>query len=227
MIDLKRTILLAQACNAAYELDATARLTMLSFVGLVEDAYVIGANDSRALICHSIDGSMRGLFFQGTQFTKGEIPSIMENIKVWPIKVNGFDVDSGYWQQVASLTIALPPLDGLTDIAGHSMGGCIAHLYANTAKVPDGVTLTSFGAPKCAGAAFWAAAKHLPTRIVNQRDFAPVWPYLPDEWEQPGEQWWVHDGVCEPNLHRPVMPDSIPDHMPDKYIAALQACLPG
>jgi hypothetical protein len=234
MIKLKLVLLLAQACNASYcDRDPRARAAILDAAALVEDAYLFGANDAHALICHS-DATealpaQRILAFTGTEFSEGEIPSIMSNVKAWPFDLGGgHEVDSGYWEQLQSILPVLPPDFDLTAITGHSMGGCVAHLYANTHWKGPALPVVSFGAPKCANAPFWADAGNQPLRYVHGRDFAPVWPYLPDEWEQPGAQMWLHDGpdgamVCEPNLHRPVMPDSIADHAITAYIAALAA----
>lgn len=223
-LDLLLTSQLMQACQAAYELDASTRAKLLSAASLAEYQYVTGLKDARALVCRTLDGSRKILAFQGTQFSKGELPSIMSNVKAWPASISdGRQVDSGYWEQVLSVAGKLPDLSDITHITGHSMGGCMAHLYTNTHDAPANVVLMTYGAPKCADSAFWKAAKHLPIRITHARDFAPVWPYLPDEWEQPGEQWWFHDGTYEANLNRPVMPDSIPDHMPPAYQAAIDA----
>ena len=224
MIDLNLSLTCALASSAAYELDAATRLAELNAAGLIEDSYVVGDDDARALICHDVAGQ-RYLAFQGTQFSQGEIPSIFANLQVDPFRLpDGALVHSGYWGQLSGLLANIPGDPGMIS-TGHSMGGAIAHLDQRYNIRKEVVT---FGAPKCGDGRFWAAPMKVDwlRRFVNCRDMAPLWPILPAEFVQPFPQTWLHDGMAgELTGPRPVTPDCVDDHWIENYIAAIRAAL--
>lgn len=228
LIPASLALICARACEAAYELDQAKRLVLLNAAGLVEDAYVQGAQDARALICHPLDAAPAGgriLAFQGTQASRGELPSIFANLEVDSVtRPGGAAVHDGYWTQTQDLAVALLDLRDVDIVTGHSMGGAIAHLFVNSIFPAIG-TLITFGAPKCANQAFWDSATTVPSRIVNGRDPAPLWPFIPSTFVQPSPQLWLHghDDVVlfEPTFHRPTAPDQLGDHGIDAYIARL------
>lgn len=227
MIPDKATILLyAFACEAAYEEDDTARAKLLDASGLTEIAYLQGSDDARALLCMPTAGGPRILAFQGTQFTRWELASIFANLDFDTVDLGGGRlVHGGYYSQVQGLA---PLLDGQPApdiVTGHSMGGSMAELYANRDGAARYMLLLTFGAPKCANAAFWAAARNPPVRIVNERDPAPLWPPW-DGVTQPGDIEWLHrDGdhsTLTDTRNPPVTSDVVGDHFLEAYIPNLE-----
>lgn len=110
-LDLKLALICAQASQAAYEEDPGKRGALLEAAGLVERRYIDARRDARALLCaHASAGVI--LAAQGTQFTRAEIASIIENLKTEPIHVPGVAglMMQGYWEQVQAL---LPDLAGV------------------------------------------------------------------------------------------------------------------
>lgn len=211
MIDIGLALTLARACQAAYELNAGKRKALLDAAGLTEARYVQGPRDARALVC---SGRWRIIAVQGTQFTAGELPSILENVKTEPVdRGGGAKVMLGYWEQWQALE---PLLDGEeADYAtGHSMGGAVVHLSSLLGQ------RVTFGAPKCANAAFYASVRW-PTRLVNERDIAPTHPEL--SYWQPGNTEWLHNGKLIEVSERSTVNNSFEDHMIENYIAALAA----
>jgi hypothetical protein len=218
--DLKLALVCAQASDAAYKEDAPTRAALLAVAGLTEQRYITGIQSARALACtHPLYGLI--LAFQGTQFTQGEIDSIMANLKTDPVDIgNGRRVMQGYWEQWQSLKPLVSDLKPKV-ISGHSMGGSIAHLSVDTFS-PD--ELVTFGAPKTANEAYWHSSRLLPLRFVRLEDFAPNWPFL--HYDQPYNQFlWMHDGAVEDVMTRPPYPFnvSVPDHASEKYVADLVA----
>ncbi len=227
MIDLtdrKLWLAVAQASAAAYELDPVKRQAALP-PGAAEIKHFDGIEDARAI--YVAWNGLKLFANQGTQFSRGEIPSIFANLKV-----DGADlgakgiVHAGYWQQAQALRAAAEWSvgQGVDLIGGHSMGGSITELLCGVffPTIPG----ISFGAPKVGDAAFWQATAFRPVRIVHERDMAPIWPprFIGNEYEQPPEnEQWLHNGSVEAVPHRTCAPDSIDDHNIDNYIAALQA----
>lgn len=215
---------LAVASNAAYELDTIARASLLETASLRELNYFQASGDARALLArHDTEGLV--LAFQGTQFSAFEIPSIFADIEVAPAYLGaGVEVHLGYYQQYLALLKVFPTTFAMPlTMTGHSMGGAIAHLAANLfAMAPT--RCVSFGAPKCGNLAFWRQARLLPERVVHEADAAPLWPLLPETYEQPLPQLWLRDSGAIESLAtpRPVPPDSISDHAPGAYLAALR-----
>lgn len=224
MISKFDALLYAYACEAAYELDATARAALLSAAKITELSYVQGKDDARALLCRDWTGRTI-LAFQGTQFSRGEILSILSNLEVAPTAWRGGRVETGYLDQVRDLAPQLAMLAQPDVITGHSLGGVMAEIYGEMIAITPQIVI-SFGAPKCADIAFWNTARVHPVRIVNERDAAPVWP----PWEgytQPGNMLWLHREDAAASLtemrNRPVPADSVSDHMIETYIANLEA----
>ncbi|MEI9987359.1 MAG: hypothetical protein WDN69_31955 [Aliidongia sp.] len=219
------------ACDAAYDNDPNVRAAALAVAGITELAYLQGAIDARALYCQKDD--QRYLAFQGTQFTEVEITSILANLQSDPVDIGGGrQVHAGYWGQLqALLPLVLPAVAGHPCIiTGHSMGGTISHLTQATPLIEIMQGIVSFGAPKSANAAFWASVdQRNVTRLVNACDFAPTYPLLPQEWVQPEHgEFWLHGGGLEwlPGQDaRPVLADSVPDHMLPAYAASLGVTL--
>jgi hypothetical protein len=238
--DFQLWLACAQASDAAYELDAANRAAKLP-PGAAELVYVQGAQDARALVCRW-QGKVI-LAFQGTQFTKGELPSIFENICLAGETMPGGAVlVAGYLDQLRDLArlSAIDKAFPFDIVTGHSMGAAIAELCGLApAQFYRGQPVISIAAPKVATAATWQAGKFQPTRIVRERDFAPLWPPLVGlpfcpEWEQaPGGLWWIHDAVppgspvsdvmCAFVPRRPAVCDSVADHSIDLYVADLKA----
>lgn len=213
----------AYASEAAYELDAKTRQRILAPAGLVEVRYIEGREDARALICRIFATGETILAPQGTQFSAGEIASILENLKCQPIDLGGRRlVDDGYWEQTQILTPLIGPCD-FDYVTGHSMGGSIGNLYGGTASGRIGKVIT-FAAPKCAGLGFWTSpempASRLPERWVYGRDPAPDWPAI--GYEQPGAMQWLHDGVLTETRDRGELVDEPGDHWIANHIAALE-----
>ena len=230
-IDLALARTCLAACDAAYDFDPAERATALAAAGLTEVTYLQASQDARALVC-SKDGQLY-LAFQGTQFSALEISSIVENLKVDPVDIGGGrQVTDGYWQQLTDLLPAcIEAVAGRPCIVtGHSLGGTLAHMALATPLYVTAQAVVSFGAPKTANDAFWQAAdKTRLTRLVNDSDFAPIWPLLPQEWVQPDTgEWWLHGGGMEflaGRDTRPVATDSIGDHMLPAYAKALGVVL--
>jgi pimeloyl-ACP methyl ester carboxylesterase len=227
MPDIALALRAMRLSDAAYELDGAKRAALVAGTGAVETHYLVGQNDARALV--AVADGVRFIAFQGTQFGRGEVASIAENLKVEPIELgDGRLAEAGYWQQMQDLVPsigALPAWSGPLIVTGHSMGGCIAHLYAATQPLPAGTRVITFGAPKCGNASLWVSSALLPERWVHERDFAPDWPYLPAEWTQPaGGFYWMHDGAVRSVAgDRGSVNISVSDHMPAEYVDELSA----
>jgi hypothetical protein len=230
-IDLALARICLAACDAAYDFDPAERAKALADAGLAEVTYLQEAVDARALLC-SKDGQLY-LAFQGTQFTTLEIQSIVENLKVDPVDIGGGrQVTDGFWQQLTNLLPAcVEAVAGRPCIVtGHSMGGTIAHMSLATPLFVTAQAVVSFGAPKTANQAFWQSVDTSRlTRLVNESDFAPIWPLFPQEWVQPETgEWWLHGGGMQflaGRDARPVPTDSVGDHMLPAYAKSLGVVL--
>lgn len=223
--DRSRALQGARASAAAYELDDGKRRALLGAASLQELGFLQGRSDARLLVVETMAGEIWWVF-QGTQFTRREWPSILANLTETPQDVgDGRRVMSGYWRQLEALMPFLAELPAPDGMLGHSMGGTIAHLAANLLPLPRLPWLMTYGAPCCADAAFWAAAKVLPVRIIHESDPAPRWP-LTGPYVQPGLAWWLHAGGIALSDHRPSLLDLVRswgDHDENAYIAALEA----
>jgi predicted lipase len=214
-----------KAADAAYEIEDVDRRDLLTKAGLSELGYIQARSDARALIVeHPVYGI--GHCIQGTQFTALEIPIILENLRCDAVAVGAGRVHAGYWDQVQALLPGLAQAPSPAFIVGHSLGGSAASLYANTGAFPVTTRLLTYGAPRCADAAFWQSAKIWPTRFTNERDPAPVWPFCEKIYTQPGLEWWLHRGEaaveCAAIAARPTWNDWWPDHFSTEYIAQLE-----
>jgi hypothetical protein len=108
-------------------------------------------------------------------------------------------------------------------LRGHSLGGVRAHLGLRLAKdtgMP--ASAVSFGAPKGGDKNFWATLDIHPERVVNRRDFAPLWPIADSRWVQPGPMTWIDGGNVLQTVigWRGTFP-SIRDHNVDTYVSEL------
>jgi hypothetical protein len=224
--DLDLALLCARLSAAAYELDDAKRQALVTAAGAIEVNYVAARNDARLLVAQTPSiGIIHA--FQGTQFSKGELASIVENLRVDPIFIgNERRVLEGYWDQLQALIpfFAQLPLPDLC--TGHSMGGAIASLAQRGRRPP-----ITFGAPKAANAAFWHSAEWTPQRVVRAWDFAPGWPLLPLDYVQPGPEFWLHHNghgplIIERVAARPGLSNVIEDHAVDLYVADLAALAP-
>lgn len=223
--DRSLALLCARASAAAYELDDGERRALLAATALQELGFIQARTDARLLVAQTMAGEVVWAF-QGTQFTAVEIPIILENLKTSPVAVvSGGNVMEGYWDQLQALAQSLsePPAPDI--ITGHSLGGTVANLSANTLPLALPPRLVTFGAPRCADAAFWDAARVRPLRIEHESDPAPRHP-VGSDYLQPAGVWWLHDGAVTLCDHRPTiinMVTSWGDHAIDGYIVALEA----
>lgn len=226
--DRSLALICARASAAAYELDDGKRAALLAAADLRELGFLQARSDARLLVAQTAIGEVLWAF-QGTQFTAIEIPIILENLKTSPVAVaSGGNVMEGYWDQLQALEPFLSEISPPDIITGHSLGGSVANIGANTLTFVLPPLLVTFGAPRCADAAFWATARLLPLRIEHESDPAPRHP-LNSDYLQPVGDWWLHDGAVTLCDHRPTIIDMVTswgDHAINGYIAALQA-LPG
>lgn len=234
-------LMCARASAAAYELDDGKRRAMLAAAALHELGFIQARSDARLLVAETMAGEVLWSF-QGTQFTKAELPIILENLKTGPVclgldnapvrdgdtrAITGWPrVMAGDWDQLQAL---VPHLDGVPEpsiITGHSLGGSVANLAANTLPFARAPRLVTFAAPRCADAAFWARARVLPMRIEREDDPGPRWP-ITGPWIQPPGVWWLHAGTVTFCDHRPTLVDMVtgwPQHsITDGYVPDLEA----
>ncbi len=216
MPDLALALLCARAAGLAYELDDAKRQALAVTSGLAEIARIDADDDARMSVFKDQFGRVLWAF-QGTQFTDGEVPSIIENLETGPIWLDEeCAVMQGYHDQLLALRPHFAELPKPDIVTGHSMGGCIASL------AQEGDIIVTFGAPQCANQGFWDAARLLPIRYVRAADFGPTWPemalYVP-----PNDLIWLHDDplIAETIAARPGLNISIADHSIDRYIADL------
>jgi len=229
-IDFGTAFIAMTAANAAYEEDDAARFALLIPAGLQEIAYLQGARDARALVAQTASGR-QVIAVQGTQFTSGEIQSILENLKDDPVDLGGNRlVMRGYYEQLQALEPELAKLLPWKEnliVTGHSMGGAVAILYAGTVPLPNGSCLFAFGSPKCGNAAFHATALLRPMRFVVNEDPAPEYPFLESVYSQPAEPWiWVEDKIAHlvpSSFVRPGIVFDWFDHMPDNYLKVISS----
>lgn len=224
--DRALALLCARASAAAYEIDDGKRRVLLAAAALQEIGYIQARSNARLLIAETIAGEVLWAF-QGTQFTAIEIPIILENLRTSPVALaGGGNVMAGYWDQLQALAPFLSPPPPPTIITGHSLGGCVANLCANTLPFVRPPRLVTFGAPRCADAALWAGARVRPLRIEREKDPAPRHP-LNSDFIQPAGVWWLHSGSVQLCDHRPTLIDMAlgwPYHaIVESYIAALEA----
>lgn len=224
--DRSLALLCARASAAAYELDDGKRRAMLAAAALQELGFLQARTDARLLVVQTAAGEI-GWAFQGTQFTALEIPIILENLKTDPIAfAGGGHVMEGYWDQLQALMQFLSEPPAPSFITGHSLGGSVANLAANTLTFAQPPRLVTCGAPRCADAAFWAAARVLPMRIEREKDPAPRHP-LDSDFIQPAGVWWLHNGGVQLCDHRPTLIDMALGWsyhaIVDSYVAALEA----
>jgi hypothetical protein len=221
----------AWASAAAYELDDDKRRAMLAPRALRELGYVQARNDARLLVVENMAGDVIWAH-QGTQFDRLERDSIDANFDTTAVPLGGGLGMRGYKRQLEALAPFLPDLPVPSLITGHSAGGSEANQNANTLaleltrKSPQPLRLITFGAPRCADAAFWAAAPVRPMRIECENDPAPRWP-LDTPFVQPDGVWWLHAGGVQLCDHRPTLTDMATgwERHPiiDSYIADLEA----
>lgn len=167
--------------------------------------------------------------FQGTRVTDDtSVAELFDDIDdTATVLPGGYRVASGFWEPLADLwprIAAVMPPDMQPLITGHSLGGVRAHLAKWLCPSAE---VVSFGAPCGADNAFWLAAypDDPPLRIVNERDFAPAWPW-DGTWGQPCALAWMRGGYMTMVLTRPGLDLSVADHCVDGgYIAGIEAVI--
>lgn len=130
------------------------------------------------------------LVFRGTEANKAKIRDIISNFGFPRVWVGNGKVHSGYARHFAyireparALAERIPTHTPLI-IIGHSMGGCLATMYAswvasggiNDHKLAGVIT---YGAPKCLNDEAITNIACPVFRFTNRYDFAPYWPPIP------------------------------------------------
>lgn len=216
--------LLASLCNASYAHDARPAVEALEMRYISQ----IGNGGCEALIVQW--GGYCVVVLQGTRVLESiSLPEIWDDFDSGAVILpnpNGgqtLRVHSGFWLPLAALW---PRIQGLTLeglpllVTGHSLGGARAHLTPALAPV---AAVVSFGAPKSADDAFWAAYYPIepPLRVVYERDFAPNWPYEPSWLTHPAAVAWLTGGKLIETQRRPGFSFNELDHRIDAaYMAA-------
>jgi hypothetical protein len=194
-------------CAASYVSTPEGRATILAPYGMQEIAFVQGRDDSACLVTESMDGTIRWTP-RGTVFTIETMASIESNLDTSPLDIGeGRLVATGYHQQFADLMpLLLGKVPDPDELDGHSMGGAVADLMAQTVpwkKTPE--RLITLGKPLHANAVYNRISPVPAIRIENETDPAPRWdPERDDVLEQRPGVWWLHDGItlCD---HRPAL----------------------
>jgi hypothetical protein len=221
---MRDPLLCCRLSSFAY-LDVPADIAMavatlgLDFKGLFGEA-----SECQAIVCADAAGDIVAI--RGTQFVEQtSLRDILANFDGRPLALkDGGVVHRGYF---APLEEAWPDIEtvlgaGALTITGHSMGGARAHLARHFAPHAE---IVSFGAPKCAGTSFYARAYsdgYQPLRFVNERDFAPAWPFLgPWEKHPPGAAVWLRHGSAIAVPSRGGVNTEEADHPIERYHASL------
>ncbi len=206
-LDLPAARLIARASVAAYVHDDAMRAAILATMGLQEQGYFVGRDDSACLVAETMAGEVLWVP-RGTEFTPETLPSIRANLETRAVDVGGgHHVMAGYERQTCYLLPRLRQAPEPDLIGGHSLGGCVANIMAQTVPWKKAPRLCiTLGAPRHGDAAFNAEATIPRLRIERENDPAPRWPIeLADVFEQPPGDWWLHDGTVMFCDHRPML----------------------
>jgi pimeloyl-ACP methyl ester carboxylesterase len=162
-------------------------------------------------------------------FTALLLPSIAANLETKPVDIGGGRlVMAGYRDQMLDLMARLDGVPEPSMIGGHSMGGAVANLMAQTVewKKPPRVCIT-IAAPMHGNQGFNTAAVVPRMRIEREADPAPRWPpALAALYEQPAGVDWLHGRTVTLCDHRPTLVDfllSWGDHDIVKYASDIEA----
>lgn len=212
-------LLLAELSSAAYLTTGAAAAAAVESLGLSFVAQV-GAESCSALIVRW--GGTPVVAFQGTRVLENaDLDELWDDVDCTPMNLgHGMIVHEGFWRPLSDIW---PEIGRLLPnrpciITGHSLGGVRAHLARRFWPYAE---VVSFGAPKGANGMAWIADSP-PTRVVFERDFAPVWPY-DGPYVQPGPMLWLHNGQMIETTARQGLALSIEDHSIDNaYIPALK-----
>lgn len=145
---------------------------------------------SEGMLVHHNEENWAAIIFRGTEASKGSLSDLFSNVGYASTWVGPGKAHSGYSryfsfiryearqraQQVYS-HVALY-------VAGHSMGGSLATLYASWVGMggPDDhklAGLVTYGAPKTLNKTAIEAIRCPVHRYTNDYDFAPHWPPIP------------------------------------------------
>ncbi len=157
--------------------------------------------------------------FRGTEATKAKIRDILSNFGLTRKWVGGGNAHSGYAKHFSYIR---KPARNFAEriptpiplfVIGHSLGGCLATLYASWVGSggPDDhkiAGLITFGAPKCLNDEAIANIACPVFRFTNRYDFAPHWPPI-SGLIHPKNQIKINSGGW---------PGPISRHSVDKYI---------
>jgi Lipase (class 3) len=235
MIDFALALRLAKASSAAYEQDpavANGQMSVLGYPTVLHFDHPI----AHALLAFGDKDAI--VATRGTEFSPSDRISFGERLRdllingspgLTPAPQGGMH-HAGYgdaaeilWGQIRQV------IDGRqikVRWTGHSMGGVVTECMLPMAmsgwdhQSQFGAT---FGAPKPGDTEFCSRPYPFQdlTRVVREKDPAPLWP-LADRFQQINGEAWLHGGVCDLVQSRPGFNDVIGDHWIEGYIADLE-----
>ncbi len=130
------------------------------------------------------------LVFRGTEVSKAKIRDVLSNFGVpvnWVGKGkahSGYAKHFSYIRKPARTMAERIPTPIPLIVTGHSMGGCLATLYASWVA-SGGINdhklagLITYGAPRCLNDDALSTIMCPTFRLTNRYDFAPHWPPIP------------------------------------------------
>ena len=173
--------------------------------------------DTQAMLVYN--KAEAALVFRGTEARKARWRDLVSNFGYPVVWAGEGRVHSGYLHHFNRIrddalraAMATP---SCPHVVGHSMGGCLATLFAAWASITP-ARLWTFGAPKALDLKATAAI-HCPiSRYVNNHDFAPHWPPVP--------------GLIHParaiEIDSGGWPGPVTRHGTGRYLAALERLRP-